>query len=501
MESNLGFCGFTAYQKGFSKTITLSESQDSVVPDTLPDIAAILCTSGCVLIRSKDVADGHVRLEANIPARVCCAGEEGQRYCLDVNVPFFINAEDDGIRENSVCTAELTLKHLEARMLNPRKISVRAEIGAEVVCYSEASEMFSTAPQEASGLIHVLEQTAELTAIGCVTEKTFVLTDETELSPGFRDAEEIVAQNADILIQETRSVGSKLILKGTVRSDLIIRKDDGELEPLQFQTEFSQIVETQTETDSARFEVRMLTSGMYYELSGDDEQKTVSMELHLVAQIVVYTQQQIRFLADAYSNIYALEIRRQQKEIERCGREVFHRETITAVVETAGEINEVIACHALPVGCARDGEGIALQLLIRLCWKSGSSVGSAERTLSKRIALDPGDGEVRVCGISVLDVKASTDSGGAELRITLELRGFTVERSVLDCICAIDYDEEAPLEQDDKPTLVILYPRNSGDLWTLAKENCSTVEAICAANALDGDTWPSGRLILIPKTV
>ena len=48
---------------------------------------------------------------------------------------------------------------------------------------------------------------------------------------------------------------------------------------------------------------------------------------------------------------------------------------------------------------------------------------------------------------------------------------------------------------------MILYPRNSGDLWTLAKENCSTIEAICAANTLDGDTWPSGRMILIPKTV
>jgi len=502
MESNLGFHGFTAYQNVFTKTITLSESQDSVVPDTLPDIAAILCTSGCVLIRSKDVAEGHVRLEANIPARVCCSGEgDGPGYCLDVNVPFFISAEDDAIREGSACTAELTLKHLEARMLNPRKISVRAEICADVKCYSEAGETFSTAPQEESSVIHALEQTADLTAISCVTEKTFVLTDEFELPPDRNDIVEILSQNADVLVQDMRSIGSKLILKGTARSALIVRTESGELESLQFQTEFSQIVETQTETENALFEARMLTSGMYYELTGETEEKTVSMELHLVAQVIVYTQRQVCFLADAYSNSHALEIRRQQREIEHFDREVIHRETVGAEVETAGGVNAVIACSAAPVGWTRDGEAISVQLLIRLCWKSGSSICSAERTVCKRIALEMGEEELRICGIAAADLSAAAGQNGAALRITLEVRGFAVTRRQLDCISAIEYDEAMPLDQEDRPSLVILYPRAFGDLWTLAKENCSTVEAICAANALDGDAWPADRLLLIPKMI
>ena len=60
---------------------------------------------------------------------------------------------------------------------------------------------------------------------------------------------------------------------------------------------------------------------------------------------------------------------------------------------------------------------------------------------------------------------------------------------------------ESPLEQDDKPTLVILYPRNSGELWTLAKENYSTIEAICAANDMEPDAEAGDRLLMIPKTI
>ena len=42
---------------------------------------------------------------------------------------------------------------------------------------------------------------------------------------------------------------------------------------------------------------------------------------------------------------------------------------------------------------------------------------------------------------------------------------------------------------------------SSTDLWTLAKENCSTVEAIRRANGLDeaGEDWE--KLLLIPKAL
>ena len=287
MEVNLGFCGYHGYQIAFFRTITAAESQDCVVPDTLPDIASIMYTSGCVLIRSKDVSDGHIRMEANVPARVFCRGDGERRdFCLDVNIPFYLSAEDDAITEGSVCTAALKLRHLETRMLNPRKVSVRAEISVDLTCYSEENALFCTAPEEESGNIHVLEQEAELTAIESITEKTFVLTDEYELPSDRSSAAEIISQDADIIVQELRSVGSKLILKGTAHSALICRMENGEPEQLCFQTAFSQIIETETGTEDALFGTQMMMSGMYYELTPGADGRSISMELHLVAQAV-----------------------------------------------------------------------------------------------------------------------------------------------------------------------------------------------------------------------
>ena len=502
MEAKLGFNGYSGFQVVFSKSISQTESQDSVVPDTLPDIASILCTSGCILIRSKDVSEGHVRLEANVPARVCCAGEgDGQPYCLDVNLPFYISAEEETIRDGSVCTAKLTIKHLEARMLNPRKISVRAEIAAQLKCCLEEDVTFCTEPAEQDAVIHTLVREAELSAIRCVTEKTFVLTDEYERPHDRQPAAEIAAQNAEVLFQEIRSVGTKLILKGSVRSDLICVSENGEMETVSFATPFSQVIETQTETENALCEATVLLSGMYYELTPDTDGRSISAEFHLVAQITVFQRQRMRYLADAYSNLYPLTIRRQQTEAVLYDREVALRETFNAAIELPGEVRSIVSSIVTPVAWSEDDGVITVQLLARLCWRGGSEICSAERTLTQRIPADPERGSLIVYAASVQDLYASPASGGAEMRITTEIRAFAVQKAMIERIDGISYEESAQLDLDDRPTVILLCPDPGSDLWTLAKDHCSAIEAICSANDLSGEEVPTDRLLLIPKTV
>lgn len=117
MEVKLSAAAVDCCRRVYSQTVRKEESMDSVVPDTLPDIGEVLCTTGDVLIRSKDVAAGRLRIEANVPARVCCVPEEGGvPFLLDVNVPLALTAEDAAIPEGGLCTAELRLAALDTRV-------------------------------------------------------------------------------------------------------------------------------------------------------------------------------------------------------------------------------------------------------------------------------------------------------------------------------------------------------------------------------------------------
>ena len=502
MEANLRTYGFACYQPVFSQIITQTEQQDCVVPDSLPDIAVVLTTAGSVLIRSKDIVDGKARLEANLPARVSCVGEDGGMFCLDVNIPFYLSTEDAAIRDGCVCTAALTLRHLETRLLNPRKLSVRAEIAADIRCFLYGNVRTFGAPAAEEGGIRVLETEAKVSAACCVTEKTFVLTDEAELPSENATPTEIIAQFADVQTQEIRAVGTKLIVRGAVRSVLLYRISSENVDQMEFSTGFSQVIETQTETDGVMSEVVPLISGMYYELTPGTDGRSVSMELHLVLQLICSAEQTVRYLADAYSNAFPIETKRQTLDLSCIRRELLLRETCRAEIETAGAVSSVISCVASPLSWETEGGEVRVQLRIALCWRSGETVYSLERTLTQGLNTSLAEGEtLRVIDIAVQECAASPSSAGVEVRIPFELRAFVIEKRETETIIAINYQEDAPLDVDDKPTLVMMRVKKDADLWELAKANCSTVEAVCTLNALEDGAIEDGRYLLIPKAL
>ena len=244
MEVSMQHSSIPCWQSVYTQSFPLSESEETVVPDTLPDVESILCASGSPLIRSKDLTDGHLRLEANAPVRVTCIAEESKElFCLDVNIPFYLSVQDERIREGSACIADLCMRQLEPRLLNPRKISVRAELEVKISCYDPAAIETALAPEDGFTEIHTLERSADISCISAVTEKTFVLTDEYAVPDAEASVAEILGQRAAVTVEEIKTLGSKVVLSGSVQNELLYRCEEGRLHELRFRTAFSQIIE------------------------------------------------------------------------------------------------------------------------------------------------------------------------------------------------------------------------------------------------------------------
>ena len=500
MEVSLRKNCVSCFQSAYSQTILLSEGQECVVPDTLPDIASVVCTGATPLIRSKDVSDGRVRLEANVPARVTCLGEDGRIFPLDVNIPFYFSAQDEQISPDSVCIAQLTLRQAETRMLNPRKLSVRAELAVTVTCYEENAVTTYLAPEENAAAVHVLEATAETDCVACVTEKTFVLTDEAALTENLPAAAEILAQNAAVCVREIKTVGSKIIVSGDVDSEILYRCDAGALHAFSFRTDFSQIIEAGCEAEGASIGLHVLLSGMYYEILPGSDMREIAMELHLVAQAVVTKVQEVAYLADAYSNQFPLDVRSETRCLAKTVDERVLEERGKLTIETAEEVSEVVFCRADPLGMETEGEEAFVRLRVTLCYRCGEGYGTAERTVMQKISLPADQGlTVRFGGVEMAEIGAVPATGGAEIRYTLEIRAAFSERHEVCCIQGISYDEGETVNTESLPTLILLRADSRQSLWELAKQNCSTMEAIRAANGLEdaGGEWE--RMLIIPK--
>ena len=127
MEVSLSKTGFSCYNKIFTQEVKKEATQDTVVPDTMPDISEIIDASGIFMIRSKEVGDGKVKITGNVAVRVIYKAEEEKGVCsIETSVPAELYEESNNIGDDAACSARVLVMLVEARALNPRKVLVRA---------------------------------------------------------------------------------------------------------------------------------------------------------------------------------------------------------------------------------------------------------------------------------------------------------------------------------------------------------------------------------------
>lgn len=83
----------------YSDTLSREETLETVVSDTLPDIARILDVDAAVYLRSKTLQQGSIRIEGSIRGTVLYIGEDSerlQRIEAELPVSFFRGGRGHG---------------------------------------------------------------------------------------------------------------------------------------------------------------------------------------------------------------------------------------------------------------------------------------------------------------------------------------------------------------------------------------------------------------------
>lgn len=499
MEAKLKIAELNCYNKSCTYSRTREETRDAVVPDTMPDIAEVLCCVGNLLIRSKDVSAGRVRVEANVQANILYKGEDGAFCAVDVTVPIFISVEDEAVADGSMASAELKLINLEARTLNPRKVLVRAEINACVNVY-EGGKLCVTEGAEEDRHIHARVTEREISLVTAITEKTFALADEMSMPPAAEGVKEPMCAGCECSVDEVKCVGTKLIVKGRVKSRLVMINASGEICRLEPVTDFSQIIELGSEAGEGLYHVWLIPSGFYCRVSEENEGR-LSFEYHLVAQLIGYGSVRVKFMDDAYSNSYELDCAYEEKTLERVSSLGIFRESQRQLFETARPVSEVLY-SSYNVGIPSfNREKMLLPLCFTAVCSAGDDVWCERRSLSLSFRLPERDCEFWLKSAEMSEFVVLPVPGGLEARMEDVAEICCRQSGAHRCVASVSYDENAALDLSDKPSLVLLRPKSGDELWDIARENCSSVEAILAVNGIDGASEAVGRLIIIPKSV
>lgn len=504
MDVTMGKKTVACYHKIFEYRDASESAVETVVPDTMPDIDRLLCADGTLVIRSKEVSEGLVSVEAGISASVLYVpdGESGV-CCLRAAIPFAFEADAPGVTSDSVPVATLMLTNIEARMLNPRKVVIRASVAVTIECFERAeAEYCAEVGGDEKAELQVLTERRNISHVVSVKEKTYVLTDEYRLPAGSPPVGEPLRESVELCAEEIRAVGSKVVINGTAKIILTYSvADRPEIASAEFETAFSQLIDMDIELTAPECRTALLLTAMYIEphtYAGGE--KGFTCELHIVAQAVCSDNIGVEYISDCYSNKRPVKVTNEstrvicdmRRALQRCG---FHEEL--EADRTVGEVKEAI-CRVTDLEIENGTVKCRVVALVIFCGESGKMFCATGRFPFTCPAGFEEGMTGAVIGARCSQVFAAPAQKSIDLRAQVCVDLMMWREGEINQIAGIDEDEEEN-EKKERPSLVVVRAGEDATLWILAKRYRSTREIILKANGLEKGEPIAGRLLLIPS--
>ena len=486
-------------------TLYQEETAESIVPDSCPDIAWVLLTTGLPLVTERTVQEGKGELAGQVRAAVLYLpeGEAGLRR-LDLSVPFRISVTGSEIVAGARMAAVPTIRAIETRVLNPRKVLVRADLAVGVRIYAPATLRLCGEVQapEQSG---VEQRRGSIRAYFTVSvqEKDFTYSDELPLAGSRGAAEELLEQRVELRCSESKIIGSKLIFKGDAELRLLFRTAEG-LESADFQLPFSQVMEVAELGEETDCDLTFQLTDLRCELGSDGGPVYVNFDV--LAQAVIREQRELPLVRDLYSTVCPAQVEyRTDRLWRRLGSSADHQ-ALRELVELdrpAKTILDVRVDRGL-LSCARDGDQMAVTqpLSVRLLYLAeDDQICCALHQTAVTSRFDCGEGAVLLASCTEAgDVFATPASGGAEVRCALDVRCVEMRRDGVVSLKSAALQEPDPAQPEtERPSIVLRQMQPDESLWDVAKSCRTTRAVILGANELADEEECRGRMLLIPR--
>lgn len=491
MKASLHENQLECYEQVYTGQKVIDVTGESVVPDIMPDIGLLGETNAHVFLRSKRVDSGTAIMEGDLDTGVCYLPDGvGGFQRLNISVPWMVQFEAEGLSDRCIALGEIRLQNLETRMLNPRKVMVKAQLCAVFTAYEKKTIAVCDTMEEDSK-VQIRQERASCNLIGTVCEKTFVATDEYPLSADLAGGE-ILSKSVQFRVDDVKTLANKLIVKGSALSEMVIATKSGTAERVSFTSGFSFISETDCENVSANVRAIVMATGLYFDMSADG--RVITVEIHGVCQLISYIKMELDFISDAYSNFCDCQMEHNILPVWSEMKNSLMRESESVILPARSQVARVQFTTVSMYTPVKSGKEIQLPMTACVCVQyENGSLDYLKKQFHATIPLKEGE---TLSAARISDFHCMANGNEVELRVNYDGELWESHDCQVKMISAIELDEEHPCCQL-RPTITVI--RAGGSLWDLGKKYGSTISLIQQFNQLEETEVAPNTLLLIPK--
>ena len=141
-------------------------------------------------------------------------------------------------------------------------------------------------------------------------QQVFSVSEVLEIGQGKPEAEGVIRTDVTAIVQDTKTVANKMILKGEVLIKILYlgNLEEGELETMEYSVPVSQIVDADGVDETSTCDTKMEVLGYQVQIRTDSsgEDSLLAVDIKLAASVIAYTDTEIQIVTDALSLIHIL---------------------------------------------------------------------------------------------------------------------------------------------------------------------------------------------------
>jgi len=461
------------FRKISEQEIGCEASAECVVPDTQEDIRQVIGASFVTRLRSKEIEAGEICVKAELTAAVMYYSDNGIET-LNMTLP--VNARLPAADADSSCRliSELRVCSWEARLINPRKLSLTVYASAAIQCFKENELVWYGEPTLPQEKLYIKSESRNVMLADTVAEKEIIAAEDFELPLG--EGARLISACASYHKDGSETVGDRLIVRCSAEIEAIFLSE-GKITRETFSLPFSQLFDVDG-SGTGCCSIYAASTGEYYDYSDGK----LSAELHTALQLVYYKNTELEYSTDAYS--CTNEISTELEKIKLCSgiSELSNRESIQLCFEPQQKIAELIMTRAFVTRLEHTSEGISAAVASEIIYRDEEN---ELRCGKVRGTAQFGAEYVNSCtitGCELTSIKASDNGDAVDLRaeLLLSLRQETYSDAVL--LNAIEIGDE--LEAVKSSAYIVI---TDDDLWSIAKKYRSDINEIRDISGSDGN--------------
>ena len=488
--------------------------EEYLIPDTHPDVQEILTVEARPMIINKEIIGDKIVLEGKVEYTVIyLAREDGlMANSVSYNQNFTNNIDLNQGEYKVICEAQCNVEHIEAKIMNERKISIQGIITIDWELY-KSNEFEFVKDIEGSDEVEVLKKTETINKISANEDIELMGKCIIRVGMDKPQINKILKCSLQLHKKEVKIADDKIYLGCYCKLNILYKGDDSkDIIPLEDDIYLSK-----------EEEVKGVTSDMLptvcYEISNNDlmleeddlgEVRIINDEFIVKANVKVFSKENIDTIKDAYSNKCLIGLKKDEHEVGILHGANSSESIIKYNIQLKDKdlkpehiISQNAAIILTDKQVMRDRVVIEGIIKAEVLYKTTDD----EKYLSNVKAEIPFSAMIDIFGANenmksivkanLESIDASIEGNSIAIKATIILSGKVLYEMTKEFISDI-VEEEG--DMPEKKASITIYVVGEGDtFWNLAKKYNTTVGDLIKINKVeDSEHIEQGQKLIIP---